>query len=306
MRVDALQQNQAMQMAGVHDRLDAVELELPLIQEQGALRMRDMEVRIGVEIEQAARSAVEEATAVATSVIQEEVSGRFSALAAQMEAQRADLRQMRESKMEADTRLGRAILDIERLCGNLTQGPEERPYRIPAEPAASPFRSRISEHIRKAAIDLAPGEGNPLNGDAHLEKQELNPVTPAAAVLTAEPIASARPAATEPIPSTPLAKPEPPITSVPGFDAWKRQFMQDGEPLMPTLAGELGQSPANVACPRCFSDRTRPATLNRLDRILRLANVIPHRCRSCSHRFYKRGAPSKAGQRRTHTDAMET
>jgi len=39
-KMETLQQNQAIQLAGVHDRLDAVELELPLIQEQGALRIR--------------------------------------------------------------------------------------------------------------------------------------------------------------------------------------------------------------------------------------------------------------------------
>src|SRR5579862_2283788 len=58
-RMETLQQNQAVQLAGVHDRLDAVELELPLIQEQGALRIRDLEARMGAEIEQAARSAAE-------------------------------------------------------------------------------------------------------------------------------------------------------------------------------------------------------------------------------------------------------
>src|SRR5580658_2009296 len=55
-RVDALQQNQAVQLAGVHDRLDAVELEIPLIQEQSALRIRDLETRMTVEIGEAARS----------------------------------------------------------------------------------------------------------------------------------------------------------------------------------------------------------------------------------------------------------
>src|SRR5690348_16960787 len=50
-RVETLQQNQAMQFSGVHDRLDAVELELPLIQEQSALRIRDLEERMSGEIE---------------------------------------------------------------------------------------------------------------------------------------------------------------------------------------------------------------------------------------------------------------
>src|SRR6202789_4328032 len=61
-RMDTLQQNQAIQMAGVHDRLDAVELELPIIQEQGALRIRDLEARMSAEIEEASRATVEEAT----------------------------------------------------------------------------------------------------------------------------------------------------------------------------------------------------------------------------------------------------
>ena len=99
------------------------------------------------------------------------------------------------------------------------------------------------------------------------------------------------------------------LDAVPVFDAWKRQFMQDGEPLQPAFAAESGNGGGIMICPRFYSDRTRPATLNRLDRILRLGGFFPHRCRSCSHRFYKRDAPvaMAPGDRESRTaDAMET
>ncbi len=98
-RVEALQQNQAMQFAGVHDRLDAVELELPLIQEQSALRVRDLEARMSVEIEEAARTAAEEVAAG----LQEDVAGKFGSLAAQIESQSNELNQMRESKRQVES-----------------------------------------------------------------------------------------------------------------------------------------------------------------------------------------------------------
>ena len=91
----------------------------------------------------------------------------------------------------------------------------------------------------------------------------------------------------------PLGRVSPgPTTSspVPGFDDWKRQFMQAGEPLNPTLGPENIAKGKLAICPRCYSDRTRPATLTRLDGLFRLAGYYPHRCRACSHRFYKRGA----------------
>src|SRR3954471_4518705 len=78
-RVETLQQNQAIQLAGVHDRLDAVELEIPLIQEQSALRIRDLETRMSVEIEEAARSAVDDAKAG----LHQEVEGKFGSLTTQ-------------------------------------------------------------------------------------------------------------------------------------------------------------------------------------------------------------------------------
>ncbi|HEY3838461.1 MAG TPA: hypothetical protein VGL72_17900, partial [Bryobacteraceae bacterium] len=170
-RMEALQQNQAVQLAGVHDRLDAVELELPLIQEQCALRIRDLESRMGVEIEEATRAAVEELT----SGLQEEVTGRFGSLMAHLESQRKELAQMRESKKQTESKLNRAVLDIERLCGNFgvkTAEEGQRPVaertpgeRMGVEVPASPFRSRISEHIRKAAVEAVPDDSNPLIGD---------------------------------------------------------------------------------------------------------------------------------------------
>src|ERR1035441_1577398 len=208
-RVDALQQNQAVQLAGVHDRLDAVELELPLIQEQGALRVRDREARMTVEIDAAARAAVDEATSVLTVALQEEVSGKFSALAAQMETQSRELGEMRESKKLADARLNRTGLDIERLCGNLAARPDEELHRLHVEPVASPFRSRIAEHIRQAAVDMAPSGDNPLVGEPRLKKpgKDWAPANPAAshemAARTAADRVAGKPALVEP----PLARP---------------------------------------------------------------------------------------------------
>src|SRR5258708_37356574 len=77
-RFDHLQQNNAMQWAGMHERLDAVELEIPLIQEQNALRLRDMEARMSAEIEEAATRAAEDATAG----VHAEVSGTLVSLSA--------------------------------------------------------------------------------------------------------------------------------------------------------------------------------------------------------------------------------
>jgi hypothetical protein len=259
-RVDSLQQNQAIQLAGVHDRLDAVELEIPVIQEQSALRMRDLEARVSQGFEEAAAT------------LQLEVAGKFNSLAAQMEAQRDELSLLRESKKQADTRLNRAIEDIERLCSNM--GEPLTAYR----PAASPIRhSRNSEHIR------APGPLVP-NGSAAAPKLKVQ--IPEAA-----------------------AKPAPQSNTVPGFEAWKRQFMLDGEPQAPSLVSETAGHRI-VICPRCYSDRTRPATLGRLDRLFHMAGFTPHRCRSCAHRFYKRDAgestPLDDGPPPRTPDAMET
>jgi hypothetical protein len=326
-RIDTLQQNQARQFAGVHDRLDAVELELPLIQEQSALRIRDLESRMTVEIEEAARSAVEEAA----SGLQEEVAGKFGSLAAQIESQRKELSHMRESRKEAESKLNRVVEDIERLCGSLAPAPrlvEEKQPVIPETPA-SPFRTRIAEHIKRAAVDAAPDESNPLIGDPTHKKPVAGtlpvgpqPVSPRFAARTGdlpssvgkqsvESVKPASPAATVNVPFTahspakPAARTSPAIPvatpatarvawgtadgAVPGFDSWKRQFMQDGEPPAPALVAEPDGRIKSVICPRCYSERTRPASAARLDGIFRLAGYSPYRCRSCTNRFYKRG-----------------
>jgi hypothetical protein len=294
-RIETLQQNQAVQFAGVHDRLDAVELELPLIQEQSALRIRDLESRMGVEIEEAARIAVEELT----SGLQEEVTGRFGSLMAQMENQRKELLQMRDAKKIAENKLNRAVLDIERLCGSFASHPVEDPPRfVPERPLvserpaadtqASPYRSRVSEYIRKAAVEAVPDDSNPLIGDPGQPKAdsklEVRPHHTSVGGTRAPGTSPAHPKSAD------VTKPNLPEGVVPGFDDWKRQFMQDGEPLKPTLVSEGVGNTRLVVCPRCYSERTRPATRNRLDGILLLAGFTPHRCRSCAHRFYKRGS----------------
>jgi hypothetical protein len=324
-RVDALQQNQAVQLSGVNDRLDAVELEIPLIQEQSALRIRDLESRMSAEIEEAARSAAEEATAG----IHEEVAGKFGSLSSLFESQRSELMQLRDSKRETEDRLSRVILDVERLCGNLAPKAMEEIPRPMVESPASPYRSRIAEHIRKAALEAAPDDSNPLVGDPALKKPMTEPTPPETVVAApgathiatvakaAAPIPSVaaasrnggvqKPAAaamqvTSPspvAPSSPAVVPPTTIAAgsqtVPGFDDWKRQFMQDGDPLHPTLTPEAGKQNKLVICPRCYSERTRPATLTRIDALFRLTGYSPHRCKACAHRFYKRGATAAPG-----------
>ena len=276
-RMDALQQNQAIQLAGVHDRMDAVELELPLIQEQSALRMRDLEARVSVEIDHATRSA---------EAIHEEVADKFHSLAAQMESQRHELSQMRESKKLSETRLNQAILDIERLCGTVAE-----------RPTASAYRSRISEHIRQAALDLAP---------AAPPSPARVPV-PAVAALVSEPgVNHTENLKSPPVPATPLVNKAPAGSPVPGYDSWKRQFMQNGDPDLPADGVETNAGNPIVVCPRCYSDRTRPATPNRWDQLYRLARLFPHRCRSCSHRFYKRVGPSQLAPEDRPAEVMET
>jgi hypothetical protein len=307
-RMDSLQQNQAVQFAGVHDRLDSVELELPLLQEQSALRLRDLETRVSSQIEDAAKSAVEEASAG----LQREVAGKFGSLEAQIEVQRNELDQLRESRKQVESRLSRAVLDIERLCGSLGPRPAEVVYHPPAaEAPASQFKSRIAEHIRKAAVNAAPDESNPLVGDllqkrSGTEREPVEilsdaapqpaapkpapnhlPVAPAA-IHCAPSEVSAAPSIADPNPDAPKAV----ETAVSGFDDWKRQFMQDGDPLLPSLGHVAGAKAKTVVCPRCFSERTRPATRTKIDGLFRLAGFTPHRCRSCAHRFYKRGTAS--------------
>jgi len=267
-RVETLQQNQAIQLAGVHDRLDAVELEIPLIQEQSALRIRDLETRMSVEIEEAARSAVDDAKAG----LHQEVEGKFGSLTTQLESQRKELTEMRESKKLAESKLDRVVQDIERLCGTFAPGPVEKTSPLVSDVPASAFRSRIAEHIRKAAMQAAPDESNPLIGDPLPKKRE-----------------GATPTGTHIAPKTNPSKAMAGDHPVPGFDDWKRQFMQEGEPLNPTMISEAQKKVKLVVCPRCFSERVRPASAVRLDALFRLTGLNPHRCRSCSHRFYKRG-----------------
>jgi hypothetical protein len=276
-RVETLQQHQAIQLAGVHDRLDAVELQIPMIQEQSALRIRDLEARMSAEIEEIGAG------------LQTEVTGRFSSLAAQMEAQREELGQIRESKRLAETRLDRAILDIERLCANLGAPSREEP----AKSTLTPIHSRISEHIRKAALDLAPGVDNPLVADPQLKKPR-KPLEESIERAVARPPSPAHAA-----------------NGIPDFEAWKRRFMEEDEPPFPALTAEAVKPSSIVVCPRCFSDRTRPATANHWDRLFRLAGFTPHRCKSCAHRFYKRESPASSapdnGQPPARTpNAMET
>ena len=298
-RIDALQQTQAVQLAGVHDRLDAVELEIPLIQEQSALRIRDLETRMTAEIQEATRAVVDEMSAG----FQEEVAGRLSTLMAQIESQRNDLTHMCDSKRDVESKLDRAVRDIERLCGNLAPpapapvkpaaaapavpvpaAPATRAVEVSqpqsAEPAASPYKVRISEHIRKAAIEAAPQASNPLVG----QPAARTPAPPPA------PLPPPRPAPASPTPATVAARSEDKNATAPAFDDWKRRFMHSTDHLS---LPKLGEPPHHelIACPRCYSVLTRPATPNRVDALLRLAGMYPHRCRSCSHRFYKKGVP---------------
>jgi hypothetical protein len=281
-RMETLQQNHAVQFAGVHDRLDAVELELPLIQEQSALRMQDLEGRITAQIEETAKSAAEEATAG----LHEQVSGKFGSLEAQIEQQRSELAQMRASKEAVESRLSRAVSDIERLCGTLETKPPDPIERPIVEQPPSPFRSRIAEHIRKAALDAAPDDSNPLLADPAKRPSASEINVPPSPVLAQSAVARTA--------GVPLrVEPPTPVNGAPpGFDDWKRQFMQAGDPLVPSLTHEGTDRTGSVICPRCFSDRTRPATRTKLDGLFRLTGFSPHRCRSCAHRFYKRGGSS--------------
>jgi len=191
-----------------------------------------------------------------------DTAGKFGSLATQLESQRKELTEMRDLKKLAESRLDRVVQDIERLCGTLTPRPGAETSRTVADSPQSAFRSRIAEHIRKAAVEAAPDASNPLVGDP-LPKKPLS-----AASETKAPAVD---------------------HAVPGFDDWKRQFMQDGEPLNPTMVFDEQKKIKLVVCPRCFSERTRPASPVRLDALFRLTGLSPHRCRSCSHRFYKRG-----------------
>ena len=311
-RVEVLQQNQAVQFAGVHDRLDAVELELPLIQEQSALRIRNLETRMSVEIEEAARSAAEEAAAG----IQEDVTGKFGSLAAQLEIQRQELIQMRESKQLTEGRLNRVVMDIERLCGNLGPRPAEEIYRPVAEAPPSPFRgSRLRSISSKAAVDAAPDDGNPLVGGWAAEKT-VSPANTGADSRATRTANLPRPHSRRRnrLPDFP-----PPwcASRGPGCRRDGPHSADDESPRLPTLRGgeyrpglrrletavhagrratesdhEPGIGPARQGgdlSPVLF--RTHPARNSHhgIDALFRLAGFSPHRCRSCAHRFYKRG-----------------
>jgi hypothetical protein len=271
-KMDALQQNQAVHFSSVHNRLDAVELELPLIQEKNALRIRDLETRMSAEIEAAAQSAAD---------------GIHQTLAARIESQNQELAQLRESRKLTESRLDRAIQDIERLCATAAAPPVPEVPRPAVETVPSPYRSRIAEHIRKAAVEMAPDDSNPL-----LRSPDA-PISP-------------RPRPTEaPVPAQvtfAASKPGPRENAVPRFDDWKRQFIRDGEPLVPTLKLAARRKVDIVVCPRCNSERTRPATGTRLDGLLKLAGFSPYRCRACAYRFYKRGNASESHPEEDHAE----
>ena len=100
----------------------------------------------------------------------EEVERKFSSLAAQVDAQRAELSQIRDLRKLANARLDQAISDVERLCGNLGPRLGKEPHLTHVEPLASPIHSRSAGRIREATSDLAPGEDNPLSGDTYFGK----------------------------------------------------------------------------------------------------------------------------------------
>lgn len=304
-RFEALQQNHARQFAGVHDRLDAVELEIPLIQESSALRIRDLEERMGSAIEEAAKAAVEDAAAG----LQADFASRFGSLASQLDSQHQELLQLRDSRKSTESKLDRAIQEIERIgCVWGEQGEHQRQPRPPElpVPTASPARTRIAQHIRQAAIDLAPDVSNPLVADPPPRKlpedawaeavaraARLGHVAAAAAGQSGtpaqNPVVANSPANSASATKTSAPERSAPERRDPGFEEWKRQFMQPGEPLMPTLksADEEKAKKGAVNCPRCDSARVRVATRNSLDELFGLIRLTPHRCRTCSHRFYK-------------------
>lgn len=119
-RFEALQENNAIQFAGVHERLDAVELEVPLIQEQSALRMRDIETRVNAGLEEVRAD------------LQAEVATKLGSLSELFEAQHRELARLQESKQTTEQRLNRAILDLEKLSGNFSH---QRPATGLAAPA---------------------------------------------------------------------------------------------------------------------------------------------------------------------------
>ena len=230
-RFESLQQNHAIQFAGVHERLDAVELEIPLIQERTALGMRNIESRV--------KAGIEEVRAE----LQAEVSGRLGSLSAQFETQHRELSRLQEAKQVTENRLNRALQDLERLTNSMgeqtaTHQPERAPLVRPqADPRAAPV-----------------------------------PAVPA------------------PAPYAPVQSPQARVDR--RFEGWKKQYMEFGESgngHQPDRQLETRPVSDILTCPRCSSIRVRPATPTGIDRLFRLAGIKPHRCRSCSHRFYKTG-----------------
>jgi hypothetical protein len=220
-RFDALQQNHAIQFAGVHERLDAVELELPLIQERTALGMRNIESRVKAGIEEVRTE------------LQAEVSGRFGSLSAHFETQHRELSRLQEAKQVTENRLNRALQDLERLTNSMGQ-------------------------------------------QTAIRQPERTPLV--------------RPQADPPAAHTPV---QPPHAHVdPRFEEWKKQYMEFDKPDNPPQPESEPETPLDseiLTCPQCASIRVRPAKPTGIDWLFRWAGLKPHRCRACSHRFYKMG-----------------
>jgi len=164
--------------------------------------------------------------------------------------------------------------------------PGEEPHRPHSEPAASPFRSRIAGNIRQAAAGLVPNVDSPRFNEPRLENLRMDwaagerrgqlgtaarsAVTPVAGARRVRVVpgagiqtsvggqAAARQAAVH-VTAARAASVNPGSQArgsgkdVPGFDAWKRQFMQDGEPLDSALPAEPETKSETVVCPRCYS-----------------------------------------------------
>jgi hypothetical protein len=230
-RFEALQQNHAIQFAGVHERLDAVELEIPLVHERTALGMRNIESRLNAGIEEVRAE------------LQAEVSGRLGSLSAQFETQHLELSRLQEAKQATEIRLNRALQDLERLTNSMG---------------------------RQTAVHQPE--------HAPLVRPQADPPPP-------------------PVPAVPAAATNAPVQPRyvqvdPRFEEWKKQYMEfdkrdDSD--QSEREAENPLDPAILTCPRCASIRVRPATPVGIDRLFRLAGLKPHRCRSCSHRFYKMG-----------------
>ena len=288
-QVQTLQQNQAIHFSSVHDRLDAVELELPLIQEQSALRIRDIEVRMTGEVQ----DAVEEAT----SGLQNAFMGKLGSLTELIENQQRELAQIRESRQLTETRLSHAVRDIERLCGELTPHRDNERFHSQPESPGYVYPPQVGEHPRKVAFEFSRGPGNSLVAEPNLKRSlaySENGIPDARLSRQGQPT-SARSAFHRQEAAKPdgerVLRSKPAESSVPGFDDWKLQFMLDPESSETTLPPAQEAKDKIPRCPKCLSERIRPATHTRLDLVFRLIGLTPHRCRACTHRFYKYGPP---------------